>query len=91
MKKYEKLINKMKEKMQKIKQKTKVREENKLKIENVINLSCTNLNDEEITVEMHIEENMIRLGKIADDLRRKVTQLEEQVKPRTPLHLIDEI
>ena len=46
MRKSEKIINKMKEKMQKIKQRTKAREESKLKLENVINIACTNSNDE---------------------------------------------
>ena len=31
-----------------------------------------------------------RLGAIVEDLRRKVTQLEEQVKPSTPLQVIEE-
>ena len=59
-------------------------EESKLKLENVINLVCTNLNDEEITAKMHIEDKVIRLGKIPVDLRKQVTQLEEQLKPSTP-------
>ena len=45
-KKSEKLINKIEAKMHKIKRKTKVREESNLRLENVINLACTNLNDE---------------------------------------------
>ena len=49
MKKYDKIINKMKKKMKKTKHKTKVWEESKLKLENVINLACSNINDAEIT------------------------------------------
>ena len=33
---------------------------------------------------MDIEDKVIQLGKIAPDLRRKVVQLEEEVKPSTP-------
>ena len=60
--KYENIINKMEEKMKKTNQETKVREESKLRFENIIKLACTNLNDEEITAEMHIEDKGIQLG-----------------------------
>ena len=43
------LINKMEEKMKKIKKKTKVRQESTPRLEYFINMACKKLNDEEIT------------------------------------------
>ena len=48
--------------MNKIKQKTKVWEERKLRVENVINLACTNINDAKIIMQIHIEDKVIQLS-----------------------------
>ena len=37
---------------------------------------------------MPLEDKVLRLGKIATDLRRKVTNLEEKKRPKTPLEVL---
>ena len=71
-------------------QKSNTWEENKHIIDNVGALSCTNFTDADITEEMFIEAKVIRLGKIADDLCKKVMELEAQVKPITPPKVLEE-
>ena len=39
---------------------------------------------------MFPEAKVIRLGKIANDLRKKVTKLEEQIRPSTPPEVLEE-
>ena len=43
-----------------------------------------------IIEEMAPDTKVTRLGAIVEDLRRKVTQLKEQVKPSTSLQVIEE-
>ena len=38
---------------------------------------------------MPLEDKVLRLGKIATDLRRKVTNLEEKKRPKTPLEVLE--
>ena len=59
-------------------------EESKQKLESIINLACSNLEDVEILQEMPPEDKVLRLGKIVANLRKKVTKLEEKRRPNTP-------
>ena len=45
--------------MQNTKQKVKAGEESKLKLGNGVNLACSNLEDDEITQEMYVEDKVI--------------------------------
>ena len=63
--------------MQKTEQKAKAWEENKLNLDNAINISCTNFNDAGITSEMVVEAKVIRLSEIVIDLRKTFAELEE--------------
>ena len=73
MKHSEKAISKIKEKIQIITQEAIKEEASKQKLKNVINLVCSNLDDVEISQDMLSEENVLQLGKIADDLRKIIT------------------
>ena len=42
-----------------------------------------------ITEEMALDTKVSRLGEIAVDLRKKVTQLEEQIRPNTPPEVLE--
>ena len=75
--------------MQNTKQKVKEGEEIKPKLENVVSLACSNLEDAEITPKMQVEEKVIRLAKIASELKKKVTQLEENIRSSTPLEVLE--
>ena len=52
----------MKENRQKTKHKEKTWEESKLKLDNAINLDCTNINDAKIIMQIHIEDKVIQLS-----------------------------
>ena len=77
----EKAICKIKAKMQRTQQKVREEEESKQKLTNIINIACSNLKDIEILQEMPPEDKVVRLGKIVSNLRRKLTKLEEKIRP----------
>ena len=64
-------------------------EESKQKLESIINLSCSNLEDVEILQEMPPEDKVLRLGKIKVDLMKKFTNIEEQRRPNTPPEVLE--
>ena len=83
-------VSKMKKIVQETKQKSKNWEENKNRCDNVVSLSCSQFSDEGITQEMFSEAKVIRIGDIMEDLRKRVAELEAQVKPSTPLEVLEE-
>ena len=48
-----------------------------------------NLDDVEISHDMPSEDKVLRLGKIAIDLKKKVIELEEQRIPNTPPEVLE--
>ena len=59
-------------------------------LENFVRLACSNFADEGIIDEMFAEAKVIRLGKIEEDIRKNVTELESQVIPSTLLEVLEE-
>ena len=53
-------------------QEAKQEEESKHKLTHVINTVCSNAVDEEISHDMPSEDKVLRLGKVASDIKRKV-------------------
>ena len=76
--------------MQETQHKAKTWEVKKLRLDIAVYIACTNFNDAGITSEMVLEFKIIRLGEIEADLRKKVTELEEQVQLSTPLEVLEE-
>ena len=73
----------MKKAAKKTEQKSKTWEDMN-RLDNVVTLVCSNFADEGITDEMFAYAKVIRLGEIVEDLRKKVVELEAQVRPSTP-------
>ena len=65
-------------------QKAKTWEENKHRLDAAVTLACNNFTNEGITHEMFAEVKVFRLRKIAENLCKKVAELESQVTPSTP-------
>ena len=63
-------ITKINAKMQRTKKKVREGEESKQKLENIINIACSNLKDVEILQQIPPEDKVLRLGKITNDLRK---------------------
>ena len=77
--------------MQNTRQKVREGEESKPKLENIVNLACLNLEDAKISPKMQVKDKVIRLGKIAVDLRKRITKLEENVRLSTPPEVMEKI
>ena len=60
------------------------------RLENVVALACTKFADEGIMEEKFPEAKVIRIGEIVDELRKKVANLEVQLKPSTPPKVLEE-
>ena len=65
------ILSKLKAKMQKTTQEARKEEESKQKLTQVINTVCSNVDDEEISHDLPSKGKVIRLGKIAVDLKKK--------------------
>ena len=65
-------------------------EESRHRLDNDVSLTCTNFANEGITKEMFPKSKVIQLGEIAEDLRKKVVELEMQLKPSTPPKVLEE-
>ena len=59
-------------------------------IDTTITLDCNNFTKEAINHEMFVEAKVFRLGEIAKDLCKNVTELEAQVTPSTPPEALEE-
>ena len=69
------IVSNMKKKFKETKQKAKTWEVDRNMLKNVLTLTCNNFADEGITKEMFVESKVIQLGKIVDDLCKKVKEL----------------
>ena len=75
--------------MQKTTQEARKEEESKLKLTHAINTVYLNVDDVEISHDMPSEDKVLRLGQIATDLKKKVTELEEKRIPSTPIEVME--
>ena len=71
-KKYENIVRKIKAKIQGTKQEMRIEKESKYKLKNFINIVCLNFDDVKMSQEIPLEDKVLRLGKTAVDLTRKV-------------------
>ena len=60
------------------------------RLDNDVTLACSNFADEGITDEIFVEAKVIRLGEIEGHLRKRVVELETQVRPNIPIEVLDE-
>ena len=70
-----KTIHKMKKTVKEAEQKAKTWEENKNRLNKVVTLAWNSFIDEGITHDMFAESKVFHLGEIAENLRKKVTEL----------------
>ena len=85
-----KTISKLKKTIKETEQKSKTWEEDRLRLDETITLACSNFANEGIKNEMFAESKVRRLGEIIEDLRKKVAELETQVRPNIPIEVLDE-
>ena len=79
----------MKLEIQETKQKKMEWQGNCQKISEAIALSCKNFAEEGITEEMEPDAKVAQLAKIANDLKRKVTNLEEKRRHNTHQKMLE--
>ena len=92
--KQEKILNKvismMTKKIKERKQKDKTWEENMHRLDVAKTLACNNFIDEGITNAIFMEEKVFWLRNIAENICKKVTDLESQVTPTTHPEVLEE-
>ena len=66
-----KVVRKMKKIVKEVENKGNTWEENRHRLDNVVALACTNFVNAGIIEEMFVESKVIRLGEIANDLRKR--------------------